>query len=158
MSDLKERLLKEFPGKMENEETFIMTFIMNCAQKGAPPPPKSDIKESIGQMITEGIFERKGSLLILKGEIHPKIDIDTADEEMITPVVDPSDYSENQQKILEAFQGKFENRSALIMTAAMNEMKDGKRPPSKPELEKAIEELMEKGTLEIKGNMLIKKI
>ncbi len=158
MSELKDRLIKEFPGKMENEETFIMTFIMTQAQKGNTPPPKGEIQTAISEMIDEGIFEKKGNLLILKGDIHPKIDIDEEDEEIIAPVIDTGDFKVNQVKILEAFQGKFENRSALIMMATMNDMKAGHRPPAKSELEKAIDELVKKGTLEIKGNMLIKKI
>lgn len=158
MSELKDRLLKEFPGKMENMDTFIITFIMTQAQKGITPPKKGEIEATLSEMIDEGIFEKKGNLLILKGDVQPRIDIEAEDEEIITPVIDKGDYSENQKKILDAFQGKFENRSALIMTATMNDIQAGNQPPAKSELEEAINELVKKGTLEIKGNMLILKI
>jgi len=61
-NELKEKLLREFPGKMENEQAFIIQFIMNEAQQGNKPPSKDDINNCIKKMIKEGIFQKKGPL------------------------------------------------------------------------------------------------
>jgi hypothetical protein len=161
MTDLKNQLLESFPGKMENRQVFIMTFAMNQAQKGGSPPPKAEIETAIEEMVSDGIFEEKGNLLILKSEKTPRVNIrDDEEEEQIEEIpstFNPQDYPEIQLKILEAFQGKFENRTALIMNVTMKEAQTGRSPPPKNALEGAIDELIEKGTLDVKGNMLIKK-
>jgi hypothetical protein len=161
MTDLKNQLFESFPGKMENRQVFIMTFVMNQAQKGDSPPPKAEIETAIEEMISNGIFEEKGNLLILKSEKTPIINIsDDEEEEQIEEIpstFNPQDYPKIQLKILEAFQGRFENRMALIMNVTMKEAQAGRSPPAKDALEGAIDELIEKGTLDVKGNMLIKK-
>ncbi|MFX0171813.1 MAG: hypothetical protein ACFE9L_07835 [Candidatus Hodarchaeota archaeon] len=160
MTDLKDQLLKSFPGKMENKQVFIMTFAMNQAQKGNSPPSKAEIERAIEEMISNGVFEEKGNLLILKSERAPSIDIE-ADEELIEQPVSTyssQDFPELQLKLLEAFQGKFENRTALIMNVTMKEAQAGKAPPPKDVLEGAIDELVDKGALDVKGDMLIKKL
>ena len=43
------------------------------------------------------------------------------------------------------------------MNVTMNEVPKGKAPPSKEEMETAINDLIERGVLENKGTMLIKK-
>lgn len=162
---LKEKLLIEFPGKMENEQAFIIQYIMKEAQKGTKPLSKDEIDKCIQQMVDEGIFERKESLLILKGSKAaspaPEIEVMEENEEEM-PIISTSsikgDFTENQKKILAAFQGKFENKSAIIMNATMAEISQGKKPPDKEKLEKSIEELLDKGTLELKGQLLIKKM
>lgn len=162
---LKEKLLIEFPGKMENEQAFIIQYMMKEAQKGTKPPSKDEIDKCIQQMVDEGIFERKESLLILKASKAaspvPEIEEMEENEEEI-PIISTSsikgDFTENQKKILASFQGKFENRSAIIMNATMAEISQGKKPPDKEILEKSIEELLDKGTLELKGQLLIKKM
>ncbi|MFX0204800.1 MAG: hypothetical protein ACFFDT_02355 [Candidatus Hodarchaeota archaeon] len=158
---LKEKLLKEFPGKMENEQAFLIQFIMNEAQKGNKPPSKEEIEKCIQAMIKEGTFEKKNDLLILK---TPKTTIQPfkeEEEEEDFPVISTSsikgNFTENQKKILAAFQGKFEDRTAIIMNATMAELSQGKKPPGKVALEKSIDELIENGTLELKGSLLIKK-
>ncbi|MFX0181845.1 MAG: hypothetical protein ACFE95_02085 [Candidatus Hodarchaeota archaeon] len=161
MTDLKNQLLESFPGKMENRQVFIMTFAMNQAQKGSSPPPKAEIEKAIEEMISDGIFEEKGNLLILKSEKTTIINIAEEEEEVpleeSSSTFNPQDYPEIQLKILEAFQGKFENRTAIIMNVTMKEAQAGRSPPAKNSLEEAIDELIEKGTLDAKGNMLIKK-
>ncbi|MFX1505856.1 MAG: hypothetical protein ACFFDC_07055 [Promethearchaeota archaeon] len=158
---LKEKLLKEFPGKMENEQAFLIQFIMNEAQKGNKPPSKDEIEKCIQAMIKEGTFEKKNNLLILK---TPKTTIQPfkeEEEEEDFPVISTSsikgNFTENQKKILAAFQGKFEDRTAIIMNATIAELSQGKKPPEKVALEKSIDELIENGTLELKGSLLIKK-
>ncbi|MHA2246587.1 MAG: hypothetical protein ACXADY_16715 [Candidatus Hodarchaeales archaeon] len=160
---LKEKLLKEFPGKMENEEAFIIQFIMNEAQKGNKPPSKDEIKKSIQEMIKDGTFEKKGPLLILKvtkPTIMPFEDLEEEEEgfTVISASSIEGEYTENQKKILAAFEGKYENRTAIVMNATMAELSQGKKPPEKDVLEKSIDELIEKGTLELKGNLLIKNL
>ncbi|MFX1283247.1 MAG: hypothetical protein ACFFB5_06310 [Promethearchaeota archaeon] len=161
--ELKDKLLKEFPGKMENEQAFIMQFIMKEAQQGRKPPSKDDIDESIKKMVKKGIFEKKGPLLILRAS-KPLVTIseEEEEEEEETPIVSPNlitgNFTESQKIILNAFQGKYENRSAIIMNVTMTELSKGKRPPERGVLEKSIEELIEKGALELKGDLLIKKL
>ncbi|MHA2294400.1 MAG: hypothetical protein ACXAEU_26215 [Candidatus Hodarchaeales archaeon] len=156
--ELKDNLLKAFPSKMENRQAFIMQFVMEQAQKGNPPPSRDALDKAIEELVSEGVFEIKGDLLILKVDKPSAAIID--DEELSpAPVIQINgDFSENQLMILSAFQGKFENRTALVMNAVMNEVSKGNPPPPKDELEKSIDELIESGTLEVKGSMLIKKI
>lgn len=161
---LKEKLLKEFPGKMENEQAFIIQYIVNEAQQGNKPPSKDKLEKCITKMVKEGIFERKGPLLILKdpepASMTPKEEEEEEKEELSFVSLSSSKgtFTENQKKILAAFQGKYENRSAILMNATMAELSQGKKPPEKETLEKSIEELIEKGALELKGTLLIKKI
>lgn len=159
--ELKEKLLREFPGKMENEQAFIIQFIMNEAQEGNKPPSKDDIGKCIKKMIEEGIFEKKGPLLILRAsKSSSTIPRQEGEEELpvIPSSVNKGNFTKNQKKIIAAFQGKYENRSAIIMNTTMIELTKGKKPPEKEELERSIEELIEKGILEIKGDLLIKKL
>ncbi|MFW9904806.1 MAG: hypothetical protein ACFFFH_10770 [Candidatus Thorarchaeota archaeon] len=158
---LKEKLLKEFPGKMENKQAFVIQFIMNEAQKGNKPPSKDEIEKCIQAMIKEGTFEIKDALLILK---TPKTSIQPViieEEEENFPIISSTsikgNFTENQKRILAAFQGKFEDRTAIVMNATMAELSQGKKPPEKEALEKSIDELIENGTLELKGSLLIKK-
>lgn len=162
---LTEDLLTEFPGKMENEQAFIIQFIMKKAQQGEKPPAKEEIEKSIENMINNGIFERKGPLLILKvaksTPTVPEVDEEDEEEEAALPVLSTSlikgDFTENQKMIIAAFQGKYENRTAIIMNVTMAELSQGRKPPDREILEKSIDELIEKGTLEPKGDILIKK-
>lgn len=158
--ELKEKLLKEFPGKMENEQAFIIQFIMNEAQEGNKPPPKDEIEKCIQTMIKDGTFEKKGPLLILKTQ-KPTIQPLEEEEEEEFPLISTSsikgNFTENQKKILAAFQGKYEERTAIVMNATMADLSQGKKPPEKEVLERSIDELIEKGTLELKGSLLIKK-
>ncbi len=159
---LTEDLLKEFPGKMENEQAFIIQYIMKKAQQGEKPPAKEEIEKSIEKNIKTGAFERKGPLLIMKvAKSTSAVPEEEEEEEEELPVLSPSsikgDFTENQKYILSAFQGKFENRTAIIMNVTMAEMSQGRKPPDKSVLEKSINELIEKGTLETKGDILIKK-
>jgi hypothetical protein len=161
--ELKEKLLKEFPGKMENEQAFIIQFIMNEAQQGNKPPSKDEIENCIQEMIKDGTFEKKGPLLILKvtkSTVMP-LGEEVEEEEEDFPVISTSsikgNFTENQKKILAAFQGKFEDRTAVIMNVTMAELSQGKKPPDKEALERSIDELIENGTLEPKGSLLIKK-
>ncbi|MFX0124511.1 MAG: hypothetical protein ACFFAE_12835 [Candidatus Hodarchaeota archaeon] len=160
--ELKEKLLKEFPGKMENEQAFIIQFIMKEAQQGNKPPSKGEMEKSIQEMIKDGTFEKKGSLLILKASKPTIMPVEEAEEEEEEfPVLSASsikgDFTENQKKILAAFQGKFENRMAIVMNATMAELSQGRKPPEKEALERSIDELIENGTLELKGSLLIKR-
>ncbi|MFX1514879.1 MAG: hypothetical protein ACFFC6_01085 [Promethearchaeota archaeon] len=158
---LKEKLLKEFPGKMENEQAFIIQFIMNEAQQGNKPPPKEEIDKCIQTMIKDGTFEKKGPLLILKAPKTIIQPLEEEEEEEEFPLISTSsikgNFTENQKKILAAFQGKYEDRTAVIMNLTMVELSQGKKPPDKEILERSIDELIEKGTLEVKGSLLIKK-
>jgi hypothetical protein len=158
---LKEKLLKEFPGKMENEQAFIIQFIMNEAQKGNKPPSKEEIEKSIQTMIKEGTFEKKGPLLILKVSQPTIQPLEEEEEDEDFPVISASsikgNFTENQKKILAAFQGRFEDRTAIVMNATMAELSQGKKPPEKEALERSIDELIKNGTLELKGSLLIKK-
>ncbi|MFX0120380.1 MAG: hypothetical protein ACFFB2_15030 [Promethearchaeota archaeon] len=161
--ELKEKLLKEFPGKIENEQAFIIQYIVNTAHDGNKPPPKNEIEECINAMVNEGIFEKKGSLLILKSTKPTPMEIqqEEEDEEVELPNISintiKGDFTENQKRILASFQGKYENRAAIIMNATMAELSQGRKPPKKGELERSIDELIEKGILELKGSILIKK-
>ena len=161
--ELKEKLLKEFPGKMENEQAFIIQFIMNEAQQGNKPPSKDEIENCVQEMIKDGTFEKKGPLLILKVTKPAVMPLEEVEEEEENfPAISASsiegNFTENQKKILAAFEGKYENRAAIIMNATMADLSQGKKPLEKEVLERSIEELIEKGTLEIKGNLLIKKL
>ncbi len=160
--ELKEKLLKEFPGKMENEQAFVIQFIMNEAQQGNKPPSKDEIDNCLQEMIKDGTFEKKDSLLILKvtkPSVMPLEEVGEEEEDL--PIISVSsiqgDFTENQKKILAAFQGKFEDRTAIVMNIAMAELSQGRKPPEKETLERSIDELLENGTLELKGSLLIKK-
>ena len=159
--EMKEKLIKVFPGKMENEQAFIIQFIMNEAQQGNKPPSKEEIEKCIQTMIKEGSFEKKGPLLILKLSQPTIQPLEDEEEEEDFPVISVSsiegNFTENQKKILAAFQGKYENRTAIIMNATMAELSQGNQPPKKEVLERSIDELIENGTLELKGSLLIKK-
>ena len=160
-NELKEKLLREFPGKMENEQAFIIQFIMNEAQQGNKPPSKDDINNCLKKMIKEGIFQKKGPLLILKASKSPSAIPEEKGEEELPIILSSAiigNFTENQKKILAAFQGKYENRSAIIMNTTMIELTKGKKPPEKEELERSIEELIENGILNKKGDLLIKKL
>ncbi|MHA1450137.1 MAG: hypothetical protein ACTSP4_12020, partial [Candidatus Hodarchaeales archaeon] len=114
--NIKEMMIRAFPGKMENRQAFIMQFVMEQTAKGAKPPPRDEIDATINEMISEGIFKEKNGLLILKVEATVKED----EEETGPPtrVEITGDYNDLQVKILSAFQGKFEKKTALIMTVA----------------------------------------
>lgn len=160
--ELKEKLLKEFPGKLENLQAFIIQFIMREAQQGNKPPSKNKIDNCIQEMINDGTFEKKGPLLILKVTKPTIMAIEEVEEEKEDfPVISASsiegNFTENQKKILAAFQGTFEDRTAVIMNVTMAELSQGKKPPDKEALERSIDDLIESGTLEPKGNLLIKK-
>lgn len=155
---LKDRLLAEFPGKMEKKAVFIMQFIMKEAQQGKEPPAKADIESAIAELINEGVFEKKEALLILKTKSPAKISSEETEEEE-KPIFNPMDYPTNQTQILMGFgQARYENKSALIMNITMKEIQNGNKPPEKAELEEAIEGLISRGAIEAKGNMLIKKV
>lgn len=155
---LKNDLLGAFSGKMENKQAFIMQFVMNTVQKGTPPPKKEDLDKVINELIQEGIFEEKGDLLILKRESITKIAEEEEEERPVkVPLKNSKNFSKNQFLILEAFQGTFENKSALLMNVTMNVASQGRAPPSKDELEFAINGLIQEGVLESKNSMLIKK-
>lgn len=161
---LKDKLLKEFPGKMENEQAFIMQYVINEAQQGNKPPSKEQLQNCINEMIQEGIFEKEGSLLILRAKSPTLLKVketerETEEEFQVFPISSiTGNYTETQKKILAAFQGKYENRTAVVMNATMAEISQGKSPPTKDLLEKSIDELINKGVLEPKGALLIKKI
>ncbi|UCG04213.1 MAG: hypothetical protein JSW11_09555 [Candidatus Heimdallarchaeota archaeon] len=160
--NLKEKLIEEFPGKMENEQAFVIQFIMIEAQKGNKPPSKDEIDNCIQEMIKDGTFEKKGPLLILKTTKPTITQLEEVEEEEENfPVVSASsikgNFTENQRKILAAFQGTYEDRTAVVMNATITELSQGRKPPDKEALEKSIDELVENGTLELKGSLLIKK-
>ncbi|MHA1946325.1 MAG: hypothetical protein ACXAC6_08795 [Candidatus Hodarchaeales archaeon] len=154
---LKNELLGAFTGKMENRQAFIMQFVMNIVQKGNPPPKKEDLDKIVSELIQEGIFEEKGDLLILKKKQSAPLEekIDEIPEK--SPIKNSEKLSPIQIQVLEAFQGSFENKSALLMNVTMNEASKGRAPPSKDELETAINGLLQDGVLESKESMLIKK-
>jgi hypothetical protein len=155
---LKDDLLEAFSGKMENKQAFVMQFVMNIVQKGNPPPKKEDLDTIINHLIPEGVFEEKGDLLILKKtkKIAPLEDeVEEIPEK--SPIKNSEKLSPLQIQVLEAFQGSFENKSALLMNVTMNEASKGKAPPSKDELEAAISGLLQDGVLESKESMLIKR-
>ena len=154
---LKDDLLKAFTGKMENKQAFIMQFVMNQVQKGNPPPDKKDLDTAITELIENKIFREKGDLLILQKS--PKKQEMAEEEPSIVklPIENASDYSETQLLLLEGFQGKFENKTALLMNVTMNEMQKGRKPPSKDDLNNAVQELITQGVLEEKGDTLVKK-
>ncbi|UCE14545.1 MAG: hypothetical protein JSV04_05040 [Candidatus Heimdallarchaeota archaeon] len=161
---LKDKLLKEFPGKMENEQAFIMQYVIKEAQQGNKPPSKEELQKCINEMISEGIFDKEGSLLILRATSNAsmkveELEIETEEEFQVVPTSSiTGNYTETQKMILAAFQGKYENRTAIVMNATMAELSQGKSPPAKDLLEKSIDELISKGVLEPKGVLLIKKI
>ena len=155
---LKDELLKAFSGKMENRQAFIMQFVMKMAQSGNPPPQKNQLDEAINALIQEGTFEEKGDLLILKKKGVALVEEEEEDDiPVISPLKDSEKYSQVQTLILEAFQGSFENKTALLMNVTMNEASKGRSPPSKDELETAIDDLVQDGVLESKDSMLIRK-
>ncbi|MCK4848948.1 MAG: hypothetical protein KAT16_07995 [Candidatus Heimdallarchaeota archaeon] len=156
---LKDELLKAFSGKMENKQAFIMQFVMKTVQKGNPPPPKEDIEEAISELIQDRIFREKGNLLILNKKSTQTILVEEVEEELPvkSPLKNSETFSKFQKLVLEAFQGSFENKTALLMNVTMNEVSKGNPPPSKDELETAITELIQNGILESKNSMLIKK-
>ena len=157
--ELKDELLKAFTGKMENKQAFIMQFVMNYVQKGNPPPEKKDIDSAISELIESGIFREKRDLLILQKRPES---ITLAEEEEPSINEPPSEispkYSELELILLENFQGKFENKTALFMNVTMNEMQKGKQPPSKEDLNKTVQELIAQDVLQEKGDTLVKKI
>ena len=79
--ELKEKLLKAFPGKMENEQAFVIQFIMNEAQQGNKPPSKDEIDNCLQEMIKDGTFEKKGPLLILKATKPTVMPLEEMEEE-----------------------------------------------------------------------------
>jgi hypothetical protein len=155
---LKDELLGAFSGKMENRQAFIMQFVMNYVQKGNPPPKKEDLDKVITELILEGVFEEKGDLLILKKKNHiAPVEEEIEESPEKTPILKSEKFSPLQIQVLEAFQGSFENKSALLMNVTMNEASKGRAPPSKDELETAIDGLLQDGVLESKESMLIKR-
>ncbi len=154
---LKNELLGAFTGKMENRLAFIMQFVMNTVQKGNPPPKKEDLDKIINELIQEGIFEEKGDLLILKKKQSASLEEEIDEIPEKSPIKNSEKLSPIQIQVLEAFQGSFENKSALLMNVTMNEASKGRAPPSKDELEFAINGLIQEGVLESKKSMLIKK-
>jgi hypothetical protein len=154
---LKDELLGAFSGKMENRQAFAMQFVMNTVQKGNPPPKKEDLDKIINELIQEGIFEEKGDLLILKKNHIAPLEEEVEEIQEKTPIKNSEKLSPIQIQVLEAFQGSFENKSALLMNVTMNQASKGKVPPSKDELETAIGGLLQDGVLESKESMLIKK-
>lgn len=158
IGELKDRILAEFPGKMEKESVFIMQFIMKEAQQGKEPPAKAEIESAIAALIKEGVFEKKKALLILKTK-SPAPDISEKAEEEDKPIFNPSDYPPVQTQILMAFdQSIYEHKTSLIMRIYMKELQNANKPPQKAELEQAIEALISSGAIEAKGEILIKKI
>ena len=153
---LKDELLKAFSGKMENKQAFIMQFVMNTVQQGNPPPQKEDIEKAISELIQDRTFREKDNLLILNKKLTPEISLEE-EEPVKSPLKNSENFSKFQILILEAFQGTFENKSALLMNVTMNEVSKGNTPPSKNELETAIAELIQEGVLKSKDSMLIKK-
>ena len=154
---LKNELLNAFPGKMENKQAFIMQFIMKIVQKGNPPPQKEDIEKAISELIQDRTFREKGDLLILNKKSTPIISLEEEELPVQSPLKNNKSFSKFQILVLEAFQGSFENRTALLMNVTMNEVSKGNPPPSKDELETAITGLIQEGVLESKNTMLIKK-
>lgn len=134
-----------------------MQFVMNRVSKGNPPPEKKDIDAAINELIETRIFREKGDLLILQKKPESKEMLEEEPSIVKLPIENSSDYSELQLLLLEGFQGKFENKTALFMNVTMNEAQKGRTPPSKDEMNKAIQELIAQDALEEKGDMLVKK-
>ncbi len=153
---LKDELLKAFSGKMENKQAFIMQFVMNTVQQGNSPPQKEDIEKAISELIQDRTFREKGNLLILNKKLTPEIPPEE-EEPAKSPLKNSENLSKFQILVLEAFQGTFENKSALLMNVTMNEASKGNTPPSKNDLETAISDLIQEGVLKSKDSMLIKK-
>jgi hypothetical protein len=153
---LKDELLKAFSGKMENKQAFLMQFVMNTVQQGNPPPQKEDIEKAISDLIQDHTFREKGNLLILNKKLTSEISLEE-EESVKSPLKNSETYSKFQILVLEAFQGTFESKSALLMNVTMNEVSKGNTPPSKNELETAITDLIQEGVLKSKDSMLIKK-
>jgi predicted transcriptional regulator YheO len=156
---LKDDLLKAFSGKIENKQAFIMQFVMTTVQKGNPPPKREELEKIIDELIQDGTFEEKGNLLILKKKSPQGISVEEEEEELPvnSTLKNRENYSKVQFLVLEAFQGSFENKSALLMNVTMNEVSKGKAPPSKDELNTVINDLIQEGVLESKDTILIKK-
>ena len=154
---LKNELLKAFSGKMENRQAFIMQFVMKSVQRGNPPPEKEHLDKAINDLIQEGTFEEKGDLLILKKNSLVTVMEEEEDIPVKSHLENDKNYSKIQILILEAFQGTFENKSAILMNVTMKEVSKGKAPPSKDELDTAINDLIKRGVLERKDETLIKK-
>ncbi|MHA1332293.1 MAG: hypothetical protein ACTSR2_14595 [Candidatus Hodarchaeales archaeon] len=155
---LKKDIINSFPGKMENRQAFIIQFIMEMARKGVKPPSKEKIEETIDSLIKEGSFEAKGNLLILKAKKKKVIDIDEEDDvvDILETQIVSGNFDEYESMILGAFQGKYENKLAIIMNATISAASSGNHAPPKEKLESAIESLKEKKVLTEKGAMLIK--
>ncbi|MFW9779600.1 MAG: hypothetical protein ACFFE8_12150 [Candidatus Heimdallarchaeota archaeon] len=161
LDELKDRILREFPGKMEKENVLIMSVIMKEVEQGKQPPKRDDIESAIKELISDGIFEKKDGLLILRKETLHAESVGLAEKESKeeVPVFNPTNYPPDQAQILLAFgQAKYENRSALIMGITMKELQNGNQPPRRGEIEQSIQALVKSGALEAKGEMLIRKI
>ncbi|MFW9855289.1 MAG: hypothetical protein ACFFFG_09510 [Candidatus Thorarchaeota archaeon] len=161
LDKLKDRILAEFPGKMEKENVLIMSFIMKEVEHGKQPPIKGDIESAIKELISDGIFEKKDGLLILRKEALQAEQDELAQKESKEEftVFNPMSYPPDQAQVLLAFgQAKYENRSALIMGITMKELQNGNKPPKRVEIEQSIKALVKSGALESKGEMLIRKI
>jgi hypothetical protein len=156
---LKDELLKAFTGKMENKQAFVMQFVMNYVQKGNPPPDKKEIDSAISELIESRVFREKGDLLILQKKPETT-DLQEEEEPSLitTPIENSSQYSELELILLENFQGKFENKTALFMNVTMNEVQKGKTPPSKEDLNKTLQDLISRDVLQEKGDTLVKKV
>ena len=139
---------------MENRQAFIMQFIMDKAHKGEKPPSKDQITKAIEELISEGKIESKADLLILKTE--PGKTSDLEEEEEIIIIKPSGNFDEYESMILNVFQGKFENKEAILMNATMKVISEGNFPPDKLKLEKAINNLINKGILSENNNLLIK--
>ncbi|WP_455142750.1 hypothetical protein [Candidatus Hodarchaeum mangrovi] len=152
---LKEQLLNTFPSKMEKRQAFIMQFVVEKAQRGEKLPSKDKINEVIDELISEGTIESKGDLLILKNKT--KINVDSDDEEKEVEIIKPiGDFDEYESMVLGAFQGKFENKAAIVMNATIKAISNGNSPPDNLKLEEAINHLIDKGILSENNNLLIK--
>ncbi|MHA1974546.1 MAG: hypothetical protein ACTSW1_16220 [Candidatus Hodarchaeales archaeon] len=155
---LQEDIINSFPSKMENRQAFVMQFIMKKAQKGEKPPSKDELEKAIDLLIKEGSFEVKGNLLILKAKKTNVINIDEDDEEIEDNDTNTvtGDLNEYETMIMKAFQGKYENKMAIIMNATVTTVSSGQKVPEKEKLEAAIKSLIQKKVLREKGAMLIK--
>lgn len=157
MSNLKKQIISSFPGKMENKDAFFMQFVMELVQKGEKPPPKEELEKCITELVAEGVFREKGGLLIYNRKDK---EVYSEDQEILSespPLSDLTSLSNIQKEIMSMFKGKFENKTALMMNVSVQAATRGSPPPSKEELNEAINDLLDKQILEEKGDILIKK-
>ncbi|MHA2239958.1 MAG: hypothetical protein ACXAB2_16595 [Candidatus Hodarchaeales archaeon] len=157
MSNLKDQLINAFPGKMEKKDTFLMQFVMELIQKGQEPPKKEELEKNLNELVKDGIFREKEGLLIYN---RKNKGMQSGEQETIQEsqsLTSGLDLSQIQSEILSVFQGKFENKTAIMMNVSVQAATKGSPPPSKDEMNEAIDDLLKKEVLEEKGDILIRK-